>query len=76
MQLLSAAHLVLLFISFMILPNETGYLLIIVGETVLAFACYRVYRQACGCTRVLPLLASSPRLVRTARSAKDTHDND
>ena len=45
-QLLSAAHLVLLFISFMILPNETGYLPIIVGETVLAFACYRVYRQA------------------------------
>ena len=30
----------------MILPNETGYLPIIVGETVLAFACYRVYRQA------------------------------
>ena len=45
-QLLSAAHLVLLFISFMILPNETGYLPIIVGEAVLAFACYRVYRQA------------------------------
>ena len=45
-QLLSAAHLLLLFISFMILPNETGYLPIIVGEAVLAFACYRVYRQA------------------------------
>ena len=45
-QLLSAAHLVLLFISFMILPNETGYLPIIVGEAVLTFACYRVYRQA------------------------------
>lgn len=45
-QLLSAAHLVLLFISFMILPNETGYLPIIAGEAVLAFACYRVYRQA------------------------------
>ena len=30
----------------MILPNETGYLPIIAGEAVLAFACYRVYRQA------------------------------
>ena len=46
MQLLSVVHLVLLFISFMILPNETGYLPVIVGEAVLAFACYRVYRQA------------------------------
>ena len=44
--LVVAAHLVLLFISFMILPNETGYLPIIVGEAVLTFACYRVYRQA------------------------------
>ena len=45
-QVLSAAHLILLMICFAILPNETGYLPIIVGEAVLAYACYRVYRQA------------------------------
>ena len=45
-QVLSAAHLILLIICFAILPNETGYLPIIVGEAVLAYACYRVYRQA------------------------------
>ena len=42
-QVLSAAHLILLIICFAILPNETGYLPIIVGEAVLR-------TPATGCT--------------------------
>lgn len=45
-QLLSLGHLVLLVVCFAILPNEFGYLPIIVGEVVLTYVCYRFYRKA------------------------------